>query len=227
MTKRDPKRATNLGMLCPYFITLEGPEGSGKTTQIRLLVDWLCERGCAVEVTREPGGTHIGNQIREVLHDPCNTAMDATAEILLYSADRAQHVAQCIRPALAAGKVVVSDRYYDSTLAYQGYGRGLDLEMLHTITAFATGGLEPDLTLYLDIAPEDGLERRQSNGEEWNRLDAEALDFHQRVRAGYMELIAQEPERWAVIDAARSVEEVQEAIRVQVKARLEQVKRDA
>jgi dTMP kinase len=209
------------------FITLEGPEGSGKTTQIPLLVDWLHEHGCEVEVTREPGGTDIGDQIRDVLHDPVNTAMDATAEILLYSADRAQHVAQCIRPALAAGKIVISDRYYDSTLAYQGYGRGLDLEMLRAITAFATGGLKPDLTLYLDIIPEEGLQRRQANEEEWNRLDAETLEFHQRVRAGYMELIAQEPERWVVIDAARSVEEVQKEIRIWVKTRLEQVKRNA
>jgi dTMP kinase len=224
MSRRISNSIEKLGMPCPYFITLEGPEGSGKTTQIRPLADWLCERGYAVEVTREPGGTDIGNQIRAVLHDPRNTAMDATAEILLYSADRAQHVAQCIRPALAAGKIVVSDRYYDSTLAYQGYGRGLDLEMLHTITAFATGGLKPDLTLYLDVAPEEGLERRQANGEEWNRLDAETLDFHQRVRAGYMALIAQEPERWAVIDAARSVEEVQEEIRAEVEARLGQVR---
>lgn len=209
------------------FITLEGPEGSGKTTQLPLLVDWLCEQGYIVEVTREPGGTDIGNQIRDVLHDPVNTAMDATAEILLYSADRAQHVAQCVRPALAAGKIVISDRYYDSTLAYQGYGRGLDLEMLRAITAFATGGLKPDLTLYLDIAPEKGLERRQANEEEWNRLDAETLDFHQRVRAGYMTLIAQEPERWAVIDAVRSVKEVQEEIRAKVEARLEQARGDA
>jgi dTMP kinase len=208
------------------FITLEGPEGSGKTTQIPLLVDWLCEQGYEAELTREPGGTDIGNLIRDVLHDPRHTAMDATAEILLYSADRAQHVAQCIRPALAAGKIVVSDRYYDSTLAYQGYGRGLDLNMLCAITSFATGGLMPDLTLYLDIAPEEGLKRRQSNGGEWNRLDAETLEFHQRVRAGYMELIAQEPERWVVIDAARKVEEVQEAIRMQVKARLEQMRRE-
>ncbi|MFN2269576.1 MAG: dTMP kinase [Anaerolineae bacterium] len=209
------------------FITLEGPEGSGKTTQIPLLVDWLREQGYAVELTREPGGTDIGTQIRDVLHDPVNTAMDATAEILLYSADRAQHVAQCIRPALAAGKIVVSDRYYDSTLAYQGYGRGLDLEMLRAITAFATAGLKPDLTLYLDIAPEEGLQRRQAGGEEWNRLDAETLDFHRRVRAGYMALIAQESERWVVIDAARSVEEVQGAIRAEVGARLEKVRSDA
>jgi dTMP kinase len=227
MMKQAAERAAKPGMPCPYFITLEGPEGSGKTTQIPLLVDWLCGQGYEVELTREPGGTDIGDQIRDVLHDSHNTAMDATAEILLYSADRAQHVAQCIRPALAAGRIVVSDRYYDSTLAYQGYGRGLDIEMLRAITAFATGGLKPDLTLYLDIAPEEGLRRRQANEEEWNRLDAETLDFHRRVRAGYMELIAQEPGRWVVIDAARPVKEVQEEIRAQVQARLERVRRDA
>jgi dTMP kinase len=206
------------------LITLEGPEGSGKTTQIELLVAWLGEQGYDAVLTREPGGTDIGNQIRDVIHDPANTAMAATAEILLYSADRAQHVVECITPLLAEGKIVVSDRYYDSTLAYQGYGRGLDLEALRAITAFATGGLKPDLTLYLDIAPEKGLERRQTGGGEWNRLDAEALEFHQRVREGYMELIEREPDRWVVIDAAGPVEEVQEEIRVQVKARLKRAR---
>jgi dTMP kinase len=207
------------------FITFEGPDGSGKTTQIHLLVDWLCQQGYEVALTREPGGTDIGNQVRKVLHDPDNDAMDSRTEILLYSADRAQHVAQLIRPALAAGKIIISDRYADSTLAYQGYGRGLDLEALRTITAFATGGLAPDLTLYLDITPEEGLRRRQLGGDEWNRLDAETLKFHQHVRAGYLELVKQEPQRWRVINAARSVEEVQAEIRAAVGARLNQVKR--
>ena len=209
------------------FITFEGPDGSGKTTQIRLLAEWLREQGREVVLTREPGGTEIGDQIRAVLHDPYNTAMGARAEILLYSADRAQHVAQLIRPAIADGKIVVSDRYADSTLAYQGYGRGLDLEMLRTITAFATGGLTPDLTIYLDVTPEEGLQRRRLGGDEWNRLDAEALEFHQRVRDGYLKLVEQEPERWAVINAARSVEEVQAEIRGLVRGRLGQVKRNA
>ncbi len=203
------------------FITLEGPDGSGKTTQIRLLAEWLREQDYEVVLTREPGGTGIGDQIRVVLHDPCNTAMDARTEILLYSASRAQHVAQCIRPALAAGKIVISDRYADSTLAYQGYGRGLNLETLRTITAFATGGLMPDLTLYLDITSQEGLQRRRLGGGEWNRLDAETLGFHQRVRSGYLELADLEPERWVVIDAARSAEEVQAEIRSLVKARLD------
>ena len=202
------------------FITLEGPDGSGKTTQARLLAEWLQGQGYDVVLTREPGGTDIGDQIRAVLHDPCNKAMDARTEILLYSASRAQHVAQQIQPALAGGQVVVSDRYADSTLAYQGYGRGLDLETLRRITEFATGGLTPDLTLYLDIMPEEGLERRQLGGGEWNRLDAEALEFHQRVRSGYLELIEQEPERWIAVDADRAVEEVQAEIRVGVRERL-------
>lgn len=203
------------------FITFEGPDGSGKTTQIRLLAEWLGEQGYEVVLTREPGGTDIGDQVRKVLHDPCNTAMDSRTEILLYSASRAQHVAQLIQPALAAGKIVVSDRYADSTLAYQGYGRGLDLEALRTITGFATDGLTPDLTFYLDIAPEEGLQRKQAGGDEWNRLDAEVPEFHQRVWAGYMELIRQGLERWVVIDAACSVEEVQAEIRALVQARLD------
>ncbi len=208
------------------FITLEGPDGSGKTTQARLLAEWLRGQGYEVVLTREPGGTDIGDQIRVVLHDPHNTTMDARTEILLYSASRAQHVAQRIRPALAAGKIVISDRYADSTLAYQGYGRGLDLETLQAITAFATSGLTPDLTLYLDVVPQEGLQRRRLGGDEWNRLDAETLEFHQRVRAGYLELAGLEPERWVVIDAAPSAEEVQAEIRALVKTRLNHVKRE-
>ena len=177
------------------FITFEGPDGSGKTTQIRLLAEWLRQQSYKVVLTREPGGTAIGDQIRGVLHDLNNTAMDARTEILLYSADRAQHVTQRIQPSLASGKIVISDRYADSTLAYQGYGRGLDLETLRRITAFATDGLTPDLTFYLDITPEEGLQRRRLGGDEWNRLDAEMPEFHQRVRSGYMELVQQEPER--------------------------------
>jgi len=208
------------------FITFEGPEGSGKTTQIKLLTTYLQAVGHDVVDTREPGGTPIGDQIRAVLHDMRNTAMIDEAEVLLYAASRAQHVGQLIRPALAQGKIVVSDRYADSTLAYQGYGRGLDLDALQRITAFATGGLIPNLTLYLDCSVEEGLRRKQrarSLGEgEWNRLDQEAVEFHRRVHQGYLALIAAEPDRWCVLDAHRPVEELQREIQRAVEGKLKQ-----
>lgn len=203
------------------FITLEGPDGSGKTTQGRLLVEWLREQGHGAVLTREPGGSDIGEQIRAVLHASANTAMTARTEFLLYSASRAQHVSQLILPSLAAGKVVVSDRYADSSVAYQGYGRGLDLETVQAVTAFATTGLRPDLTVYFDIAAGEGLQRRLLSGDVWNRMDAEALAFHRRVRNGYLELVKAEPERWTVIDANRPIDEVQRDVRDVVSARLE------
>jgi len=203
------------------FITLEGPDGSGKTTQAHLVFDWLRHQGQDVLLTREPGGSDIGDQVREVLHDSSNSAMAPQTEFLLYSASRAQHVAQLILPSLKAGRIVISDRYADSSLAYQGYGRGLDLEMLRLITAFATQGLKPDLTLYFDIPAGDGLQRRLLSGEAWNRMDAEALAFHRRVRTGYLELANAEPDRWKVIDASRSIRDVQRDVRSVVRARLE------
>ena len=202
------------------FITFEGPEGSGKTTQIRLLAEYLRARGHHVVTAREPGGTPIGDQIRACLHDTANTAMSATAEVLLYSASRAQLVAEVIRPALAAGRIVLCDRYADSTMAYQGYGRGLDRAMLAALTTIATGGLTPDLTLLLDMDVDRGLSRRRDEGEEMNRLDLEAVEFHCRVRAGYLALAAAEPARWARIDADAAVADVQAAIRQIVAARL-------
>jgi len=204
------------------FITFEGPDGSGKSTQIQLLAEYLQANSHTVVTTREPGGTPIGDQIRAVLHDVSNTAMVAEAEILLYSASRAQHVGQLIRPALEQGHVVLSDRYADSTMAYQGFGRGLDLMALRRITEFATGGLMPDLTIYLDCPVEEGLERKQqarASGEgEWNRLDREVVEFHRRVRQGYLALAAAEPQRWLVLDACRSIEEVQAEIQQAVKS---------
>lgn len=202
------------------FITLEGPDGSGKTTQAHLLVEWLRDQGHDVLLTREPGGTEIGNQIRDVLHDSDNATMEPQTEFLLYSASRSQHVSQVILPSLAAGKLVVSDRFADSSFAYQGYGRGLDLDTLKAVTAFATRGLKPDITLYFDIAPGDGLQRRLLSGEEWNRMDAETLAFHQRVRAGYLELADAEPERWEVLEANRPIEDVQADVRAAVAAHL-------
>lgn len=202
------------------FITFEGPEGSGKTTQIRLLAAYLRACGHDVVTAREPGGTPIGDQIRACLHDTANTAMSPTAEVLLYSASRAQLVAEVIRPALAARRVVLCDRYADSTMAYQGYGRGLDRAMLATLTAIATGGLLPDLTLLLDLDVARGLTRRRDEGEEMNRLDLEAVEFHNRVRAGYLALAAAEPARWQRIDADAPVADVQLAIRQVVEERL-------
>lgn len=194
------------------FITLEGPDGGGKSTQARLLAEHLRGLGHEVLQTREPGGTPIGDQIRRVLMDLENTPMHPRTEILLFSASRAQLVHEVIRPHLQAGGMVVSDRFYDSTLAYQGYGHRLDLEALRAITAFATGGLTPDLTLLLDLPAEEGLMRRQQHGG-WNRLDAYNLEFHHRVRQGYQELAAAAPERWRQVDARGTVESVQGALR--------------
>ncbi len=206
------------------FITFEGPEGSGKTTQIQPLFADLRSRGYDVVVTREPGGTAIGDQIRRVLLDPANQEMLPEAEILLFSASRAQLVGQVVRPALERGAIVICDRFADSTMAYQGYGRGLDLESLHRITQFATGGLMPDLTVYLDLDVEEGLRRKrvagQQDSEAWNRLDQQAIDFYDRVRRGYLALAGAEPDRWLVIDAARPTEVVQAEIRRRVGALL-------
>ncbi|MFN8455782.1 MAG: dTMP kinase [Anaerolineae bacterium] len=194
------------------FITFEGPDGSGKSTQIQLLADFLRQRGYEVLCTREPGGTSIGDQIRQVVHDVKNTEMAAQAEILLYSASRAQLVEQVILPQLAQGGVVLCDRYADSTYAYQGYGRQLDLDILRLITRFATQELRPNLTIYLDVEVAEGLRRKvaaNTSGQgEWNRMDRLAVEFHQRVRAGYLEMAHNEPERWLIIDASAPVEEI-------------------
>jgi len=208
------------------FVTFEGPEGSGKSTQIQLLYRALKDKGLTVVCTREPGGTPIGEQIRAVLHDLRNVGMSPEAEVLLYSASRAQHVAQLIRPALERGEVVISDRYAESTLAYQGYGRGLDLDTLRRITDFATGGLYPDLVVYLDLDVELGLERKrraQQQGQgEWNRMDQQELAFYRRVREGYLRMAEQERTRWLVVDATRSVEEIHRIVLRRVEACLGQ-----
>lgn len=192
------------------FITFEGPEGGGKTTQLRLLHATLEEQGRQVVATREPGGTAIGNAIRTILLDPTHTAMSSRAEALLFNAARAQLVDEIVQPALAAGKIVLCDRFADSTLAYQGYGRQLSLADLHLLIAYATQGLRPQLTIFLDLPAEAGLQRKQ--GAEWNRMEAEQLAFHQRVRDGFYALVAAEPDRWLVVDATQSMAQVQQVI---------------
>ncbi len=201
------------------FITFEGPEGSGKTTQIRLLGEFLRDQGHRVVLTREPGGTPISNQVREILTRMENTTMHPRTEIFLFLAARAQLVEECIRPSLEKGSLVVSDRYADLTLAYQGYGHGTNLDQICQLLQFATGGLWPDLTFLLDIDVESGLNRKRSAGE-WNCLDAYALAFHQRVRQAYQELVKEAPERWVVIDASQPVDQVQQQIRQVVMDRL-------
>jgi dTMP kinase len=201
------------------FITLEGPEGSGKTSHIPYLVEYLRERGYIVFPTREPGGTSIGEQIREVIHDLKNVEMHPRTETLLYQAARAQIVEEVFKPRLKVGEIVISDRYYDSTIAYQGYGHQQDLEQVRALVKYATGGLVPDLTVLLDVDVEEGL-RRKKKDNEWNRLDAYTVEFHQRVRAGYLEMAKAEPNRWVVVDAGKKWDDVQDELRIAVLGQL-------
>ncbi|GAB4332782.1 MAG: dTMP kinase [Phototrophicales bacterium] len=198
------------------FITFEGMDGSGKTTQAKLTVQFLKSCGYDVLYTREPGGTTISDQIRAILLDNMeNTHMHARTELLLFCASRAQLVAEVIIPHLEAGGVVVCDRYIDSTFAYQGYGHGLNLNALKSVVQFATGGLLPDVTIFLDIDPETALNRRAAGtlfGEAWNRLDDMAMEFHQRVYKGYRELLLSSPARFQEVDATGTIEQVQKRI---------------
>jgi len=203
------------------FITLEGPEGSGKTSQLPALGAFLREAGYDVIITREPGGTAVGDQIRAVLMNLNNVSIVPRTEILLFLAARAQHVHEVIRPALAAGKLVLCDRFGDSTLAYQGFGHQTDLDILQTLLDFSTGGLKPDLTLLVDVPVEEGMARKHHNSSEWNRLDAYDLAFHERVRQGYFALAEAEPERWLIIDATKDKDSVQQAMRSAILSRLE------
>lgn len=202
------------------FITFEGPDGSGKTGQLDILVDEFIQAGYPMLRTREPGGTSIGDQIRSTLLDLKNTAMIDRTEALLYQAARAQLVDEVIKPHLDQGGIVISDRYADSTLAYQGYGHQNTVASLEGIIHYATGGLIPDLTILLDLAPEVGLQRRMNDGG-FDRLDSYDIEFHQRVRAGYLELVAADPGRWVVIDADNPFDKVQEEIRRVLKNQLE------
>jgi dTMP kinase len=200
------------------FITLEGIEGCGKSTHLRLLSEWLEGQGVAHSVTREPGGTLIGANIRRLLLNSHDEEIDPLCELLLYLADRRQHVARLLEPGLSKGELILCDRYTDATLAYQGYGRGLSLAMLRQLNGLATGGLTPDLTLLFDCAPEDGLARARRRADdlaqgEWreDRFELEEIEFHRRVRAGYLELAREEPGRISIIDSAPPLAEVQAA----------------
>ena len=202
------------------FITLEGPEGSGKTSHVPPLVEYFREKGWIIFPTREPGGTSISEQIREVIHDLRNVEMHPRTETLLYQAARAQIVEQVIQPRLKAGEIVMCDRYADSTIAYQGYGHQQDLAQVRTLVRYATGGLVPDLTILLDLDVEVGLKRKQK-ADEWNRLDAYTVEFHRRVRAGYLGMVKLEPERWRVVDAGREWKLVQAELRQVIEDKLE------
>ena len=212
------------------FITIEGVDGCGKTTQLERLAARLRERGYDVVTTVEPGGTRIGEQIRRILLDAGNQEIVPVTELLLYFASRAQNVAEKIRPALDAGKIVVSDRYTDSTLVYQGIARGLGEEVVRRLHRIACGGLDPDLTLYLDIDPEAGLARARSRNRDakgvaagQTRMDEQSAEFYRRVREGYRELARREPRRVRLIDASRSIEEVEREVWAVVSAFLEKL----
>ena len=206
------------------FITFEGGEGSGKTTQLKSLLTHLRAGGRDAVETRDPGGTPIGKQIRGLLLNPANGGMAAVAELLLYEASRAQLVREVIRPALAAARIVLCDRFVDSTVAYQGHGRGLDVGLIARLNALATDGLRPDLTVLLDLDPEAGLarvgQRVTPPAERHDRIEGEVLGFHQRVRAGYLAIAAAEPDRVVLLDASHGMAEVGELIRRRVEGLL-------
>jgi len=201
------------------FITFEGGDGTGKTTQLKALESHLQSKGCSCVSTREPGGTSLGKLIRQVLLEVGKQPIASPTELFLYLADRAQHVQEVILPAIDGGKIVLCDRYTDSTLAYQGYGRGIDLDLLRQLNEFANRGVKPDLTLLLDCPVELGLSRtaqRQSNagsarGRE-DRFEREKVEFHEKVRAGFLAMAGAEPERFRIIDASRSMEQVSREI---------------
>jgi dTMP kinase len=203
-----------------WFITFEGPEGGGKSTQVDRLRRHLGALGAEPLCLREPGATIVGERIRSLLLDEDVGALDCRAEALLFCAARAQMVAQVVLPALAAGRIVLCDRYADSTLAYQGYGRGLPLDELAVVNGFASFGLRPRLTLCLDVPVEVGLRRKQSGGGT-NRMESDELAFHQRVRRGYLDLAAADPERWRLVDATQPPDVVERAIRGHVEAIVE------
>ena len=197
-----------------FFLTFEGVEGGGKTTQARLLAEALRKRGHTVLVTREPGGTEVGKVLRRLVLEPAGAPLAAEAELLLLLADRAQHVRDVILPGLRDNAVVISDRFLDSTLAYQGYGRGIPLELLHRLNSFVSQACLPDFTVLLDVSVEVGLRRAsQSRGaSEVDRFEAQTHDFHQRVRQGFLAVAREHPGRVCVIDAAQPVDRIHQQI---------------
>ncbi|MBX9687114.1 MAG: dTMP kinase [Candidatus Obscuribacterales bacterium] len=192
------------------FITLEGPEGAGKTTQLKLLSKFLQDEGVDHVITRDPGGTSLGKPIRRILLN-AESVVSPVAELLLYEADRAQNVSEIILPGLSEGKLVFCDRYCDSTLAYQGFGRGIELELIRKLNEVASQGLNPQRTILFDIESSAGLARLHPSGHD--RLEREAIEFHQKVRNGYLELAKQDPQRWRILDAAMPMHMVQEELR--------------
>jgi len=207
-----------------FFITFEGGEGSGKTTQLEKLAQTLEAEGYAVFKTREPGGTFTGAKIRQILLNGDHQDIQPLTELLLYAADRAQHVQEVLRPALAADKIVLCDRYQDSTDVYQGAARGLDKQWVQTLADLATGGLKPDCTLLLDLPVELGLQRSKNRLAEENsgedRFEKEALEFHEKVRAGFLKKAQEEPKRFLVIDATQNLDEIHQEILNKIQARL-------
>jgi len=200
------------------FITLEGIEGSGKTSQIKPLVDFFKTQGICCVTTREPGGTIVGGKIRAILLDPENKDIDPVTELLLYNADRRQHINQIIIPALSSGKTIVCDRYFDATIAYQGYARGLNISLIKQLHELATENLKPDITFLLDLNPEIGLKRawkQVKNGQRTDmetRFEKEKLSFHEKVRKGYLDIARFEPDRFKIIDASQNITCVQQDI---------------
>jgi dTMP kinase len=214
------------------FITFEGIEGSGKSTQIVLLANYLAAHNRPVTLTREPGGTAIGDQVRKILLDPRNAMLVPGAELLLYAAARAQHLEELIRPELGAGKIVLCDRFSDATLAYQGYGRGLDQEMIGTLDRIVTGGMKPDLTVLLYVDAAAGLSRARGRNssrglEAEARFENEDLAFHERVRQGYRILATREPERYRMVDASATPDAIQNRVRQIVEDLLQRKKHGA
>jgi dTMP kinase len=210
------------------FVVLEGPDGAGKSVQARMLAQRLDERGVAVTYTREPGGTELGEQVRHILLDPGPTPRGPVADVMLYNAARAQHVSEVIEPALGAGHVVVCDRYATSTMAYQGYGSGMDRAVLSVIQTWVTAGLQPDLVVLLDVSVEVGLARRAAGSvAEMTRFEDESRHdaaFHQRVREGYLEMAAADPDRWQVLDGSGAIEVVAREVSGVVDAFLERAR---